>query len=246
MSGKYVTFVDSDDLIHPEMLERLHKAISEDGSDVAICSFERFNDGDEAICDLEEGERTVVDSKKVLADGSLMNRSEAWGKLYRAEIFSAIRFKEGILYEDTHIHPYVLNSCERLSLIGEKMYYYRQIPTSIMNATVNERKFCVFDICSEHVFLYRALNMPVAAEYSYQLLVVKTVKASVICGKSLKRRFYKTYFENLPTVVFAPSQYLGIKNRLLYLSAALPLKIFRDYYKKRLSASVNFSDTNNF
>ena len=67
VSGKYLTFVDSDDLIHPEMLEHLYAALTEDRSDIAVCDFHRFTDYRDAIFgDVGVGRRTVFRSKEKL------------------------------------------------------------------------------------------------------------------------------------------------------------------------------------
>ena len=47
-SGEYISFVDSDDWIAPEMLERLVKALERDDSDIAACAVEMvWEDGRE-------------------------------------------------------------------------------------------------------------------------------------------------------------------------------------------------------
>mgnify|MGYP005895225883 CR=1 FL=1 len=45
--GKYIWFVDSDDFITENMLEKMHDCIAESGSDIAICGINNFLDGAE-------------------------------------------------------------------------------------------------------------------------------------------------------------------------------------------------------
>ena len=41
IDGKYVVFLDGDDSIEPQYLERLHTLIEETGADVAVCAYDR-------------------------------------------------------------------------------------------------------------------------------------------------------------------------------------------------------------
>ena len=246
MTGDYLTFVDSDDVLHPEVLERLYRAAVSGGCDMSVCSLVRFADGETPAAAEEVGEAQTVSAQEVLRLGTLLNRSEACGKLYRKSVFDDLRFVEGITYEDTQILPYVLQNCEKICIIPDGLYFYRKNVGGIMSSGINERKFCVFDIYAEHIRLYRGLGMTVSGSKAYQALVARTVKASVICKGRLRGRFYKTFFKNLPLVILAPPRYLGLKNKLLYLSTALPFGAFRSYYKRKLGASVSFGDTDNF
>lgn len=45
--GEYIMFVDSDDFITENMLEKMHDCIAESGSDIAICGINNFLDGAE-------------------------------------------------------------------------------------------------------------------------------------------------------------------------------------------------------
>lgn len=45
-SGKYITFVDSDDLISPIFIDVLYNAIKQYDTHLSICGFQRFKDND--------------------------------------------------------------------------------------------------------------------------------------------------------------------------------------------------------
>jgi glycosyltransferase involved in cell wall biosynthesis len=42
-TGKYVAFVDSDDMVHPQYIEFMHRAIRDSGSDIAYCGIASEN-----------------------------------------------------------------------------------------------------------------------------------------------------------------------------------------------------------
>ena len=46
----------------------------------------------------------------------------AWAKLYKAEIFKNIRYRQGIIHEDEEIIHKILNKCESAVYINYKLY----------------------------------------------------------------------------------------------------------------------------
>jgi glycosyltransferase involved in cell wall biosynthesis len=90
MTGKYVTFVDSDDALHPEAIRILYDALIGDGSDMSVGRFKVFSEHPEAE-EISDGEREsrVLDRVSYMNGGRIMNRPEAWGKLYKTELFAS-------------------------------------------------------------------------------------------------------------------------------------------------------------
>jgi glycosyltransferase involved in cell wall biosynthesis len=245
VSGKYLAFVDSDDIVHPEMLERLYKALTDDGCDLAVCDFIRFTDRTEiASFEVGEGVRTVRNARDTIADCTQLPRSELWGKLYKSELFEGISFKDGIVYEDTHVMPYLYLKADKISISDRKLYYYRMAEASIMHSAISKIKFCVFGIYREHIRLYTREKMYKARGYIRRELIPKTVKASIMCGEH-RGLFYSELLKNLPYVVFAPPREVSLKGRLLFLSALVPLKPIRAHYEK-ISDYLHLDDTKNF
>ena len=97
-TGDYIGFVDSDDVIHPQMYQWLTEAIDETGADVAICHELAFS-GD--FCDFSQITayhiESVEDKRQVFAhfmDSWTGPVNFAWNKLYRRELFCQVRFRE--------------------------------------------------------------------------------------------------------------------------------------------------------
>ncbi len=251
MSGDYVTFIDSDDRVDPRLIKTLYDVLKRDGSDISVCDFRRFDDHEE----LSFGEEAVLPESKisnasdVLGSGTMYKRSELWGKLYKAELWKNLRLIEGVPYEDTHAVPYILERAEKISEFDTVLYYYRNDNRhkSVMNSVISSKKFYVFDMLREHAGYYRKKKIRPARTQVLSAIVAKTVKASVLCREmGLKNSFYKTFFNNLCPVVFAPIGVLGFKERLLYLSTFLPVPAFIRYYKRKLNIAVDFEDRTNF
>ena len=133
-SGEYISFVDSDDWIAPEMLERLVKALERDDSDIAACAVEMvWEDGREnktltvrknLVLDREEAQRALLNE-------SLL-KQPVWYKLYRKDIIRDIPFTVGKYHEDAFWSYQAVGQARRVSLIDYVGYYYFQRSGSIM------------------------------------------------------------------------------------------------------------------
>lgn len=114
-TGKYITFVDADDYVHPDMLRVLHDRMTEDDYDVAQCGVSCFkadkpnvlevNDFEIQRLDLEN-----IDNRKNLIIGLTgFTNVTAWAKLYSTRFIREhnLRFVEDVYYEDTHFPCFV-------------------------------------------------------------------------------------------------------------------------------------------
>ncbi len=248
-TGEYITFVDSDDMIDPSMISVLLDTIVKSEADMSVCMFKIFeNDCDIGEAELLDGVKTVS-ARELLISERAYDRTEAWGKLYKKEIFSSLRFKEGIYYEDTHIFPYILESIEKVAFNGSKLYYYRKNPElpTIMNAKFSKRKLCVLDIYREHIRdIYKKAGICEAYEAALEQLFGSITKARVLKKElGIGMRFYKYYFKLFPTMLFAPKcERFGCKQKLVYLSLIIPFGILNSYYRKNVTVK-RYDELNN-
>ncbi|MBQ6266795.1 MAG: glycosyltransferase [Clostridia bacterium] len=137
MTGQYVCFVDSDDYLTEDALETLYAALTETDADVAVGNMMSI-DEHEAVRPfyVPVDDRTVLTGEALL---STLNQPCAQNRLYKAAIFSSLRFPEGRLYEDVFIYHKVLAQIERMVLTGKTDYYYRIRSDSIMHAAYHPR-----------------------------------------------------------------------------------------------------------
>ncbi|MBD5172643.1 MAG: glycosyltransferase [Bacteroidales bacterium] len=62
-----------------------------------------------------------------------------WGGVYDSDLFREIRFREGMFYEDLEIGPRILARAAAVAFTPERLYFYRQHPGSFMH-TFSERR----------------------------------------------------------------------------------------------------------
>ncbi len=140
-TGKYITFIDSDDYIDDDYVECLYKAIKEDNTKMSICSHRVVYDTGRII-EKETKERSVLDSKTVLArilydDGIDLS---AWAKLYDIGLFNNVRYPKGRIYEDSATTYKLIDLCDKVSINSLGKYNYIIRSDSISNNKFNTKK----------------------------------------------------------------------------------------------------------
>lgn len=135
-TGEYIMFIDSDDYINDKMVELLYNNIKEKKSDVAICNFEYIfeNCNSKKVPNITP---TILNSNQFWnlyysEQGYVVFCVVAWNKLYKKELFKTIRYDVGKYHEDEFIIHKIINQCNKISCINDKLYYYLQRENSIM------------------------------------------------------------------------------------------------------------------
>jgi len=133
-SGDYITFVDSDDYIAKDMIEKLYSALIKNNADVSLCARYCFGDKIETFIFPEKNECIVLGEKNKYEslDFILHNCWEAWSKLFKINLFKEFRYPKGVLYEDFSLTPKIFFYVSRSVFIPEGLYYYRIRDDSIM------------------------------------------------------------------------------------------------------------------
>lgn len=179
--SEYIAFVDSDDAIVPEHLEKLYKAACEGDADIVCCSY--------CCCDENGGHlRTSKITKRkglyrseqlignILRDISI--RRYLWSKLWRRSLFIQNRISfPCTTYEDACIIPMLFYNAKKIAVITDRTYVYTCRSNSITGLTAGN---CVGDYISsnrrvEDFFL----NTP---EYEHYLsnLAYQRFKTSIV------------------------------------------------------------------
>lgn len=133
-SGKYLLFVDSDDYIAEELVEKTVNAAEKTNSDIVLFDY---------FC--VEGDREEVRTNNIVPGKVVNIRSEkelllippaSWLKLFRREFYeqAGICFPKGVYYEDLGTTPKFLLEAERVVYLPEILYYYMVRKDSIMGS----------------------------------------------------------------------------------------------------------------
>lgn len=135
-AGQWIGFVDSDDYIAADMMEKLHLAASRTGAGIAACGY-RVVSGTGAAAPAGAGERELVlerdDAIRLLLEDKRL-QNYVWNKLYRAEYWRDVRFPVGRAFEDIDTTWRLFDQAQNVVLIPETGYFYRVRSTGIVQS----------------------------------------------------------------------------------------------------------------
>ena len=141
-NGRYLMFVDADDMLYPDCIKKLLDTMEEYTPDLVLCGYERFR------ADWKQQyifARYSVVLMKSLPE-YLLTFTEArvnlfgvsiWGKLYRMDIIqkNGIRFDPEITYEeDCDFNVRYYEHIGPVAAVTDVLYRYRQSDTSLSKA----------------------------------------------------------------------------------------------------------------
>ena len=133
-SGAYITFVDSDDWIAAGMIETLYRDITGHNAGMAACGYAAAYADGSCVPAFAEQALLCFDTEQAIE--CFCRRYalsvNAWGKLYKAEVFDGLRYPEGKIYEDAFIILDVLSRAGTVTVRTAPMYYYRQRKSGII------------------------------------------------------------------------------------------------------------------
>lgn len=139
--GKYVLFVDSDDLIKKELVESCVQTAEKNSSDIVIFDFNRVEENEEIVTTMEiekSGTYTLESEPRIL-----FGSPSAVNKLFRRDLFikTGIRFPVGKYYEDLGTIPKLLLLADKIDYIKKSYYDYMIRSGSIMTAAKFEKNY---------------------------------------------------------------------------------------------------------
>lgn len=123
-NGEYIGFVDSDDMIRPNMVKRLYQSAQKNNCDIAITSAYTVTDIDHIknLCyAIKEDENIAIDDfYHAYIYGNEMGLV-VWNKLYRASLIKKHIFPL-ISYEDEAWTPYILSYADAICYLNDFSY----------------------------------------------------------------------------------------------------------------------------
>lgn len=157
--GDWYMFVDSDDTITPDTIERLYKAATQHQCEMAVCNMVRiYDDGATEPFYNPASELTVLDGNQRF---ETLKQPSACNKLFRAELFRDVRFPKGKFYEDTFVYHILAHRANRIVLTGHDGYYYLSRRESILGQPkYTDRYFDLIEAVYERVTYLLAHAVP--------------------------------------------------------------------------------------
>lgn len=154
--SQWLTFIDSDDWVHPAYLERLLSGNLEYGTDVSICALWE-TDGLTPELPSADEQMEVWNTEDFFVEHNI-NATVACAKLYRKTCFEHIRYPVGKLHEDEFTTYKILFSLDYVSVTAANLYYYYQNPTGIVRSRWTMARLAGFDALEEQICYFSTMG----------------------------------------------------------------------------------------
>lgn len=135
-NGKYIGFVDGDDLIDPRMYEKLFLLLTRYKCDIACCSVMEDNTEYKNFKSVMVLERHDAMRALVMSNGITVSAPD---KLYKKTIWDGIRFDEEMSYgEDLALMHLLIDKADRVACTPERLYHYVMRDDSVTHSFSNK------------------------------------------------------------------------------------------------------------
>lgn len=174
--SEWITFIDSDDWIHPKYLEALYKAAEETGCKISISGYEETT-GNSPVVEENSLLGVTVNTEDFFCEHNV-NAVIACAKLYKKVLFKEIRYPIGKLHEDEFTTYKVLFKNDTCAFIDQPLYYYFYNIESIMKSKWTPKRLDAIEALysrmgffQKHHFLfaYQYTVIEIAKYFFYQL-----------------------------------------------------------------------------
>lgn len=126
-TGEYIGFLDSDDWLDNNFYEVLYNLCEENNADIACGTLTRTGFDFQKPIDYFENNIVTkfIDKIAYITNGSVCS------KLFKSKLFSNIRFREHMYFEDNPVLVETLMRSDKVAFTNNVKYYYRKNPKSI-------------------------------------------------------------------------------------------------------------------
>lgn len=232
--GDYICFVDSDDYISSDCLEKMYNKAIFEKLDFVICDFYNFyEDGTKEQIHLKDFDNTsLIKTPSLICDINL----GPCNKLMKRSIINNYRFPEDIKYEDMPFVVEVLKNAKNIGKVNEPLNYFLMDNKS--ETTVRDKK--IFDIFKSLDLVIETLSENEFDESLKELVISKivnyTIQQRYIKDKKVRDKFIDEAFIYIEKIDKNYKKNIYFKKRNVFKSIIeknkLLTKIYCDIYTK--------------
>ena len=154
-TGEWFFFLDSDDWIYPQTIEKLYDAAIKNDVSISICNYSR-TEGELPSVDISE--KAELWTPKDLYLKHHVTSTIACAKLYRKNCFKRIRYPVGKIHEDEFVTYKILFAQEKIAFIDQPYYAYFMNGEGIMRSKWTPARMTAVDSLGEQCKFFKKLK----------------------------------------------------------------------------------------
>ena len=194
-NSRWVTFIDSDDWVHPQMLEILLRNAESASVKVSVCGYlETSSD------DLRQEPKDIICQTWAPEDFFLEHNTNAviaCAKLYCIDCFLELRYPVGKLHEDEFTTYRILFAQKQIAVTDAQLYYYFQNNAGITRSQWNPRRLDVLTAQKEQVAFFQKHGFNRAHDYVAVCHIGKICQHRKMIGTSALQQQEKRRYQSL-------------------------------------------------
>ena len=122
-NGKYIGFIDNDDHVSNDYIEKLLSRALSKNADIVKCNHTNYlsDDNNKVIKVVRHNESSI---KGNIGENILEYKGYIWGGIFKKNLFQDVRFPMGYRYEDIIMRIILMRKCKQFEYIDENLYFY--------------------------------------------------------------------------------------------------------------------------
>lgn len=239
--GNVVCFIDSDDYVTLDMIEKLYTLKNKYNADVVVCGMRKFYNDKETIKFSKEGDvytYTSDDALLKMIDYNSLVSPNAVNKMYDKKMFTNdCLYPIGKRYEDMGVTARIFSKSSIIIYTTSEMYMYFQRNDSITNESFNEKDLDHITM-SEELYHYICNNRSKLKNEFLVYLIFSFVSCSnkIIMSNTNE---YNYVIENACSLIkknkkiILESRVYSIKKKVQLIMFAYLNKLYKMLYKRK-------------
>jgi len=233
--GDYITFVDSDDWVLPQLLQVLYDNLILNQADISCCGVYSNEDGSD-----KKNDSTLVIENNIEAISSFVrnkgciNHSPV-AKLFKKETFSGVRFIELRGFEDagTMYKPFV--NANKVVAQNVSLYYYYQRADSTMHRPFSTKDY-------DRIIAYEEMEKGLLSSGKYRNAAIVVTEAKIgaiyyVAGECIRqkiddRKMLLDKCRRAARQTLKMNNGISIKNKVILRVLLFSYKLFGFLYNK--------------
>lgn len=215
IESKYVVFLDGDDRVEKNFLEKLYNTAVSTKADVSICAYNRVEEESKTVLCTEMNHFPPIIELPPIDDGIAYINGSLWNKLFLVKSIGDLRVPNFKVGEDFAFQQNVFTHCKRIAFTKDVLIHYNVRKNSVISNTQQDTifKFAeefvkTYTICKDSTFK-NIIELTAFIHIGLSMAIRANDNADINISEHLK--WTRNYF-NKNFNLFSNSNYLKLRS----------------------------------